>query len=134
LQKLHTASHTGCTHLQSHQQYRNVPFFPYTHQHLLVFLPLIMAILTGVRWYLSVVLICIAFITREIELSSSIYWPFLPLPLRIPCLTHMSISSMGCWFFGGWVFWVPCRFWILVPYWKSIWQRFSTILWAVSWV
>jgi hypothetical protein len=26
--------------------------------------------------------------------------------------------------FGGWVFWIPCRFWILDPYWMSSWQRF----------
>jgi hypothetical protein len=31
----------------------------------LLLLPLIMAILTGVRWNLSAILICISFITRE---------------------------------------------------------------------
>jgi hypothetical protein len=46
----------------------------------------------------------------------------------------VPIYTWGCWFFGGWVFWVPYRFWILVPYWISSWQRFSTILWIVSWV
>jgi hypothetical protein len=132
LRKLHTASHTGCTNLHSHQQCRKVPFFPHPHQHLMFSLSLIMAIVTGVRWYISVVLVWISSITREIELSSCIYWPFVPLPLRIPCLTHMSISSLGCWIFRGWVSWVPCRFWILVPYWKSRWQRLSIILWAVS--
>jgi hypothetical protein len=46
----------------------------------------------------------------------------------------MCAFSLECWFFGGWVFWIPCRFWILVPYWMSSCQRFSSILWAVSWV
>jgi hypothetical protein len=40
---------------------------------------------------------------------------------------HWDINSLG-------LFWVPCRFWMLVPYWMSNWQRFSPILWAVSWV
>jgi hypothetical protein len=46
----------------------------------------------------------------------------------IPCWIHVPISSLGCWFFGGWVFLVPCWFWIVVPYWMSSWQRFSPIL------
>jgi hypothetical protein len=40
-------------------------------------------------------------------------------------LMHVPISSLGCWFFGGWVFWVPCRFWILVPYWIVAAKIFS---------
>jgi hypothetical protein len=30
------------------------------------------------------------------------------------------------------LFWVLCRFWILIPFWMSSWQRFSSIMWAVS--
>jgi hypothetical protein len=50
-------------------------------------------------------LICICFMAREVEHSSCIYQPFVPLPLKISYSTHAPISSLGCWFFGGWVFW-----------------------------
>jgi hypothetical protein len=43
-----------------------VPLSPHPRQHLLVVF-LMIAILTGVRWNLSVILICIAFVARDGE-------------------------------------------------------------------
>jgi hypothetical protein len=53
--------------LQPHHQWRSVPLSPRPHQHLLSPEFLILAILTGVRWNLRMVLICIFLMTKDVE-------------------------------------------------------------------
>ena len=67
LRNFHTVFHNACRSLHSHQQCLSVFFPSYPCQQLLSFVFLIIHILIGMRWYLTVVLICISVMISGIE-------------------------------------------------------------------
>ena len=91
LRKLHTVLLSGFISSHSHQQRTRVPFPPHCPFHWLLLAFWIIAILTGVGWYITVMM----------SIFSCTCWPSV-------CLLWINVIQIFCPFFIGFFFLLMC--------------------------
>jgi hypothetical protein len=100
LRNYQTDFQSGCTSLQSHQQWWSVPLSPHPRQHWLSPEFLNIATLTGVRWNLRVILIRISLMIKDVEHFLGASQPFDIPQLKILCLALYPIFNRVVSFSG----------------------------------
>ena len=123
LRNLHTALHSGCSNLHSHQQCKRVPCSPHPLQHLLRVDFLMMVMRTGLRWHLTVASLCISLINSNDEHVAMCPLAICRSSLEKCLFSLLPVFLIG-WFFCCWVVWAFCIFRML----SSCWSHHLQIL------
>ena len=107
---LRTILHSSCSNLHPYPQCRRIPLSPHLLQNLWFADFLMIAILTDVKCFIIIVLICISLNLVMLSIFSYVYWPSVGLLWINVFLGILLIFWFGCLLSFDWVSWAVSIF------------------------
>ena len=103
-----------------HQQCTRVLFSPYCHKNLTFLFFLMTVILTGINWYIILIVKLISLMISDAEHLLCICWPYICL-LKNICSDPPPVLSFKSLLWGHWIVWVLYIFCIVLQSLSCIW-------------